>query len=112
MNVIGATASRNKDHRRLAQNRVLLQLPANFEAVDAGQVNVEGDEVKIAVPCEFQSLNPRLGGNHIASGPLMKEEDNRLQHVRVVFNNQNLWLVRRWLVFHTTVLGEGELQCK
>jgi hypothetical protein len=42
----------------------------------------------------------------------MKEEDNRLQHVRVVFNNQNLWLVRRWLVFHTTVLGEGELQCK
>ena len=86
MDVIVATASRNKDHRRLAQNRVLLQMPANFETADARQVNVEGDEVKIAIPCEFQSLEPRLGGDHVATGPL-EEEDNRLQHVGVVFND-------------------------
>jgi len=89
MDVIVATASRNKDHWRLAQNRVLLQMPADFEAADARQINVESNEVKIAVPRELKSLRAGLGGNHVASGPL-EEEHNRLQHVRVIFNHKNI----------------------
>ena len=111
IDVLIATAPGDKDDRRLPQDRVLFQAAANLETADAGHVNVEGDEVKIAVAREFHSLSARLGCNHAASFPF-EQEHHRVQHIRVVFNNQNLWLVCRCFVFHTTVLGEGELHCK
>ena len=83
------TATGNEDDRRISQSGVLFQVLTNLKATDAGQINVQRDEVEVTVPRELNPLSARLGGNNAASVPF-EEKNDCVQHVRVIFNDKNV----------------------
>lgn len=87
--VVVAIASRDENDRYLAQGGDLLQVVAKVETIDAGQINIEGDQIEIPVLCQFPSLTAGGGGDHAASAPF-EQQHQCFQHFRVVFDDKNL----------------------